>query len=340
MMLEKENFNLEEFLKKYGLYKKQVPTFLQIKEKDIPYRFSLNTDKTDPLFKIDESHLKDGIIFVPVIRNPKLYPFSYILQNNNGVKEYAQFGNYVGFEIVYQKLHIAKIIQTFGITVLRKDERYLEPIVNKEDSIEHYYLFDYEKQEWTVTSKSMWNLERDEIDKARRNEVVIDFFYNFFKSVQTVAYLDSYYNDLYPVKENWELQIKPEINLFHTYFEFLYAFGEISHEHIELVRGYFKKVNENIVKYQDLKLDKRNSKLMTLLKRVTFEEGGWVRNNQFYPNFAYFLSLSQPAKQYRNVESVRDTAQAAVAYSKRIKRPEVIFNDLFFQFCKEHGFHV
>jgi hypothetical protein len=340
MMKEKKKFQLEEFSKRHALHKKRVPVFLQIKQKGFNYRFSFKTDKTNPIFKIDESDLKNGIILVPVIQNPKLYPFSYIHLTNNGAIEYAQSGNYAGYEIVYQKLHLAKIIQSFGVSVLRKDERFLEPIVKKNDKIEHFYLYDFDKQEWTVTNKLRWNLERDEIDKARRNDEVIDFFNLIFKTVETVALLEDYYEVLYPVHGNWELQVKPEIERFLTYFEFFYAFGEISHEHIDLVRGYFKKINENIAAYQALNLDQRNSKLMTLLKKITFEVGGWVRNNQFYPNFAYFISLSQPAKQYRNLESIRETTRAAVAYSNKIQKQEIMFDYQFTEFCKENGFHI
>jgi hypothetical protein len=336
-----KQFQLEEHLNKYGLNKKQVPVFLQIKEKELPCCFSFKTDKTDPIFKIDQSFIKEGLVLAPVIQNPKLYPFSYIHTTKNGEKEYAQFGNYVGFEVAYQKLHIAKVIQYFGIAVLRNDERYLETIIKEGNSIDHLYIYDFKKQSWTkATGQHQWNLERDQIDKARRNEEVIEFFNEVFQAVDIVSYLDTNYKILFPVGGKEELKIDQIIERFLTYFEFFYTFGEISHAHIDLIRGYFKKMNENIKEYQALDLNQRNSKLMTLLKKITFEEGGWVKDNQFFPNFAYFFSLSQPAKQYRSQESIREKARAAIAYSHKIKKQEVIFNDLFIQFCRENNFHI
>jgi hypothetical protein len=339
--------DVNDFAKRTGLDQKRPSTYLDIKPKkfndytQLELQKSLKLESDDSKFELDLSNLENGVIYVPVFKEHLLKPFQYSYKNEN----YPSYGNYIGYKIHFLQLHLAKITQEFGVMVLRDDERFLKEIVR--ESKDHYFIFDFEENVWKKTeSKAFWTEEQNVIHSIRRSDEVVEAFLQINQSYDEIRSIEKNFHNWYDPKSNNKLKVEPYLHFFKQYFELFYIFGEIDEDYMNIVSNFFNNLEKILIQLnKENSLLDRNSKALGLLKTIAFDKGGWVYKGNFFPNFAYSISLLQPATSFRNNESKQELQQAAIAYATYLTQDStqpfhVLFDQKFKNFCKEKGFHI
>lgn len=294
---------------------------------DVKVKWGGQIEPDNDLFLVNHSReqLETGIVYFPSFTDEEMTGIPFSNYEKDGPVQYQTHCNYSDHFVEYQKCHLVKVVQRFGVKVLKTTEEKFCTKIKKESTAFHFmYSFDEKRWIYLKDPEEIFKAEKDKIDFFCNSQAYRNMHMHYFadrkfvnRMIQSSDFLDT---QTYREKLN---NINKLITSSKTFLEMKNYLGEIPDYTYE-------KMTDSIIELSQSKdkLEKRTSnlKLMNSLKKTNdtdnenaliikyadiltdtkktyFTPGYWISNGEIYPNIGEFYNLSQVSETNRNEET-------------------------------------
>jgi len=284
-------------------------------------------DPDNDLFRVDHSReqLETGIVYFPSFTDEEMTGIPISNYEKDGPVEYQTHCNYCDYFIEYQKCHLVKVVQCFGVKVLKtSEEKFCTKIAKEKTKFHFMYSFDEKRWIYLKDPEEIFKAEKEKIDFFCASQAYRDMHMSYFSDRKLVNRLiqsiDFVANQTYRKTLDNIDQLLTSSKNFLDMKNYLGEIPDYSHEKMTdsinkliLTKDNLEQRTENLKLMDSLRktndtvdensLITRYSDFLTETKRTYFTPGYWIKDDETYPNIGELYNLSQISETNRNEDT-------------------------------------
>ncbi|MFC5602442.1 hypothetical protein [Sporosarcina koreensis] len=271
---------------------------------------------------------------IPIFSDEEMTGIPYIETKREKQIEHGTHCNYVDYCIEYQKVHLVKVSQRFGVKVLKQTEEKFCNKIKLGANVFHF-MYDFEEKRWRFQQKpERFEEEKSKIDEFCKSVEVRELHKHYFQArklvkreVQsTVLRGDATYREVL-------LNFKKLIDASKPFFELknhLRELSDFAYEKMVPIIGEIEKklsdltdqterlnlldaVRQSNRSGEENKLIEQYADFLNRMKNSFYSPGYWINGVEIYPNICEFYNLSQKATTNRNEDTKQQLKKKILA---------------------------